>query len=167
MQNRPMAYNFLQCDFLLQPLLHTLHLVILAFLSSEVLVVKVVIRACRKIGQLNFFVLSCFRYPRYQRIIGHLSNCFQIFGLQLRLYGPVLQHFPFLFTAQAIKSIAKSTHYWGLAGFDGCGGDKVKIKLTNPNGQVCETGESGSFHAFVCVCFKGCVCKYYELFEKV
>ena len=37
MQNRPMAYNFLQCDFLLQQLLHTLPLVIFSFLSREVL----------------------------------------------------------------------------------------------------------------------------------
>ena len=46
-------------------------------------------RSSKKKGSLNFFVLSCFRYPRYQRIIGHMSNCLEIFGLQLRLYGPV------------------------------------------------------------------------------
>ena len=89
MQNMPMAYNFLQWDFLLWLLLHTIHLVILAFLSREVLVVKKVNRSCRKIRSLNFFVLSCFRYPRYQRIIGHIPNCLKIFCLQLRLYRPV------------------------------------------------------------------------------
>ena len=37
---------------------------------------------------LDFFVFSCFRYPRYQRIIGHMPNVLNFF-LQLRLYGPV------------------------------------------------------------------------------
>ena len=37
MQKWAMANNIFYCDFLLLPLLHTLHLVILAFLSREVL----------------------------------------------------------------------------------------------------------------------------------
>ena len=89
MQNRPMAYNFLQCDFLLQQLLHTLPLVIFSFLSREVLQGKSVNRSSRKGPSLDFFVFSCFRYPRYQRITGHMPNCLKIFCLQLRLYGPV------------------------------------------------------------------------------
>ena len=89
MQNRPMAYNFLQCDFLLQQLLHTLPLVIFSFLSREVLYGKSVNQSSRKGPSLDFFVFSCFRYPRYQRITGHMPNCLEIFCLQLRLYGPV------------------------------------------------------------------------------
>ena len=38
MQKWLMANNIFSWDFLLQPLLHTLHLVILAFLSREVLI---------------------------------------------------------------------------------------------------------------------------------
>ena len=38
----------------------------------------------------DFFVFSCFRYPRYQRIIGHMPNTMEIFHMQLRLYGPVM-----------------------------------------------------------------------------
>ena len=43
----------------------------------------------RKGSLLDFFVFSCFWYPRYQRIIGHMLNVLKIFCLQLRLYGPV------------------------------------------------------------------------------
>ena len=89
MQNRPMAYKIFQCDFLLQQLLHTLPLVIFSFLSREVLQGKSVNRSSRKGPSLDFFVFSCFRYPRYQRITGHMPNCLKIFCLQLRLYGPV------------------------------------------------------------------------------
>ena len=89
MQKWPMANNIFQCDFLLQPLLHRLHLVILAFLSREVLYGKNFNRSSRKGLSLDFFVFSCFRYPRYQRIIGHMPNTRDIFCLQLRLYGPV------------------------------------------------------------------------------
>ena len=43
----------------------------------------------RKGSSLDFFVFSCFRYPRYQRKIGHMPNVLNIFCLQLRPYGPV------------------------------------------------------------------------------
>ena len=89
MQKWHMANNIFQCDFLLQPLLDRLHLMILAFLSRELLYGKNFNRSSRKDPSQDFFVFSCFRYPRYQRIIGHMPNTRNIFCLQLRLYGPV------------------------------------------------------------------------------
>ena len=71
MQNWPMANNIFLCDYSLQLFLHTLHLVILVFLSRELLYRKNFNWSSRKDFSLEFFVFSCFRYPRYQRIIGH------------------------------------------------------------------------------------------------
>ena len=67
----------------------SLLLVILAFLSRELLYGNNFNRSSRKDFSLDFFVFSCFRYPRYQRIVGHMPNVLIIFCLQLRLYGPV------------------------------------------------------------------------------
>ena len=85
MQNRPMANNIYQCDFLFQLLLHTLHLVIPAFLSHEVLLGKnFKLRFLQNTWPKNFdFRICCRKLPK---VLDFGSPNFSTFHFSQRLF---------------------------------------------------------------------------------
>merc|ERR1711976_858767 len=63
----------------------------------------------------------------------------------LAIYSQLLVSILILEAKGDIERIQMSTHYW-MGYSAACGGDKIKIELTNPRGQgLCQTEISGSF----------------------